>query len=309
METCIGVDLGGTGLKLGECGRDGRLLRRREVPSGRLSQSEAMEKIEAELADFLADPAGDPAAVGIGMIGRVDPTRGVWLEIDPAHSEPIPAAARIEARFGLPCRIDNDVRTAARAEARFGAGRGCAHWIYINVGTGLAAATISGGRVIVGGHCNAGEVGHTASGIAFRAPCGCGRPDCAEPVASGMGLDLSARLLAAQYPATRLVIPENGRVRAETIFALAEDDALCRTLTDNAAAALANLIMNLTRFSDPERIVLGGGLLTDDFLLDRIRARLHAHTMRYVTGGVVRTALDPRAAGILGACVHAAEGR
>ena len=48
--------------------------------------------------------------------------------------------------------------------------------------------------------------------------------------------------------------------------------------------------MNLTRFSDPERIVLGGGLLTDDFLLDRIRARLHAHTMRYVTGGVVHTA-------------------
>ena len=179
----------------------------------------------------------------------------------------------------------------------------------INVGTGIAAGTVSDGRLIFGSHFNAGEVGHTASGIDLRADCVCGRPDCVESVASGLGLDKCARLLAPRFPGTALHIPQNGaRVSAAEIFERYDADPLCKTLADNAAEGLANLIMNLVRMSDPDTIVLGGGVMTDGFLYRKVLERLNPYTIRFVTGGVVLTGLDPAFVGLMGACSNAIKG-
>lgn len=310
-KTYLGVDLGGTKLMVGETDEDGTLLRYKRYPSGPLDQREALELIKRSLDDFLADRPDipDPAAMGLGLVGRIDGRTGLWLEIDHDRADPTPVTEILKETYGMPCFADNDVRSATKAEMLFGQGKSLENWIYLNVGTGVAAGIVSGGRLVTGGHCNAGEVGHSASGIEFRAPCVCGRPDCVESVASGFGLDLCARLLAPRYPDTGLAIPaDHTRVSASEIFSLYETDPLCRVLADNAAQALANLIMNLIRFCDPETVVLGGGIMADDFLYLRILERLNPYTTRYVTGGVVRTALDPRKIGLLGACSNAIKG-
>lgn len=303
-KTYIGVDLGGTSLKLAEIDRAGNILRQRRCPSGRLDHQEALELITRELDAFLSSALGMPAAIGLGLVGRVDGRRGRWLEID--HDRPGQLELRdiLESKYSLPCYMDNDVRSAAKAEWLFGRGRGLENWVYINVGTGIAAAAFTGGRLITGGHCNAGEVGHSASGIGFRAPCTCGRPDCVEPVASGLGLDTSARILSPDYPGAQLYIPDDGRVSPEEIFSLYGSDPLCRVLTDNAAQALANLIMNLVRFCDPEAVVLGGGVMTGGFLYEKILEKLNPYTVRYVTGGIALTGLTPQTVGLLGACAN-----
>lgn len=309
--TYLGADLGGTKLMIGEANADGKLLWRREYPSGYLTQTEALELIERALGDVLDGRPADkrPAAMGLGLIGRIDSSTGTWLEIDHDRAEVLPIAESLQKRYGLPCFADNDVRSAAKAEMLFGQGKNSKNWVYLNVGTGIAAAIVANGKLITGGHCNAGEVGHSASGIAFHAPCSCGRPDCVEPVASGMGLDLCARLLAPQYSDTKLAIPPEGtRIGAAEIFSLYETDPLCRALTDNAAQALANLIMNLVRFCDPELVVLGGGIMSTNFLYQKILERLNPFTTRYVTRGIVRTGLDPRNIGLLGACGNAIKG-
>ena len=253
--------------------------------------------------------AGAPAALGLGLVGRIDARQGVWLGIDPARNEEIPVARLLGGRYGLPCFADNDVRSATKAEMLFGRGRGTRHMVYINVGTGIAAGTVSDGRLIFGSHFNAGEVGHTASGIDLRADCVCGRPDCVESVASGLGLDKCARLLAPRFPGTALHIPQNGaRVSAAEIFERYDADPLCKTLADNAAEGLANLIMNLVRMSDPDTIVLGGGVMTDGFLYRKVLERLNPYTIRFVTGGVVLTGLDPAFVGLMGACSNAIKG-
>lgn len=72
--------------------------------------------------------------------------------------------------------------------------------IYINIGAGIAGGTVSNGRLINGSHFYAGEIGHIASGIAFHKPFVGGRPDCVEPMASYMRLNLSVRLLATPCP-------------------------------------------------------------------------------------------------------------
>ena len=306
----IGADLGGTKLLVGEIDGEGNILRSASTPSGRLDQESACRLIEDSLTDFLAEKTDGyaPAAVGIGLIGHIDAKNGEWMEIDAERKAPIPLAGRISRRSSLPCFIDNDVKSAAKAEMLFGYGRESQDFVYINVGTGIAAGTVSGGRLISGGHSNAGEVGHTCSGLDIRIPCPCGRDDCVESVASGMGIDKCARLLSSRYQGTRLSIPENGRVSAKEVFALYDSDPLCRVITDNAAKGLANLIMNMVRFSDPEIVVLGGGLVSDGFLLSLTEKYLSRHTIRYVTGGVRLTRLDPRFIGLIGAAANAALG-
>lgn len=309
-KTYIGVDLGGTKLLIGEADRAGNILRQEKIPSGRLNQREAMALIEKGLDSFLAvrTPGCAVQAIGVGTVGRIDNRSGTWYEISPDRKETVEVSKLLGERYGLPCFVDNDVRSAAKAEMLFGRGRSSRDLIYINIGTGIAAGFVSGGRLITGGHCNAGEVGHTSSGIDLKVSCECGRTDCVEPVASGMGIDQCARLLAPDYPDTRLVIPAEGRVSAADVFRLYDEDPLCRVLTDNAAQAVANLIMNLVRFNDPDTVILGGGVMSDGFLYNKVLERLNPYTIRYVTNGVVLTALDPRYIGLLGACGNAIKG-
>lgn len=308
----LGVDLGGTKLMVGEMDEGGKLLRFRKYPSGPLDQRAALALIEQALDDFLdgGRPDSGTAAIGVGLVGHIDSHTGTWLEIDAKREDALPVARILSERYGLPCFLDNDVRSATKAEMLYGRGRNSKDMIYINVGTGIAAGFVTGGRLVCGGHYNAGEVGHSASGIAFQTPCECGRPDCVEAVASGLGIDRCARLLADRYPGTRLTIPDGGgRVSVAEVFALYDDDQLCRELTDNAAQAIANLIMNLVRFSDPDTIVLGGGVMSDGFLYPKVLERLNQHTIRYVTNGIVLTELDPRYIGLLGACSNAVKGK
>lgn len=311
MKTYIGADLGGTKLLIGEVSETGEILRSQVYPTGRLTQREALDKITQALDSFLPGTAPDHEvqAIGLGMVGRIDSQKGLWMEISGDRKEPIPVGEILSQRYRLPVFLDNDVRSALKAELRFGESRGISDLIYVNVGTGIAAAFVTGGHIVTGGHCNAGEVGHTGSGLSFRVSCECGRYDCIESVASGLGLSNCAKLLVAEYPDTALEIPrDETRVSAADIFRLSDTDPLCHRLTEQAAMGLANLIMNLVRFNDPQTIVFGGGVVSDGFLLKKALGYTKPHPLRYVTAGIHVTSLDPRTIGLLGAVSNAIKG-
>ena len=92
------------------------------------------------------------------------------------------------------------------------------------------------------------------------------------------------------------------RVLISEVFALSQKgDPLCVALVENASEALANLIMNLVRVTDPDTVVLGGGIVFDGYIHEKILEKLHPTTMRFVTNGVVITKLNPGFIGLLGA--------
>lgn len=301
----LGLDFGGTKLLIGEADTAASVLRTKKYHSGYMGQNQALDFITQSLDDYFSENKTKPAAMGLGVVGRVDNQRGIWFEMDNQRTGELPVAEILSKRYGIPCFIDNDVRSAARAERQFGHGRHSRHFIYINVGTGIAAGTVSNGQILSGSHCNAGEVGHTHSGLNEGIDCICGRKDCVEMLASGKGLDACARRYAPRFPGTALRIPDEERVNARDIFALADTDVLCQLLINQAAQALANLIMNMVRVSDPDTIVLGGGIVSSGFMLPRIQEKLNPHTMRYVTNGVVLTELNPAYSGLIGACTVA----
>lgn len=307
-ERCLALDLGGTKLLIGIVNGAGEILASHRYPSplaGGAKQPEIAAYMLACVDDFRgAFPLEGVTRMGAGVVGRVDDGRGLWLEIEPGRCETVELARLLGERTGLPCRIDNDVRCALRAERVFGCGKGLRDFIYINIGTGIAAGVVTGGQVVKGASFNAGEVGHVAVDISGGALCPCGRTGCAEAIASGSGLDRRARTLAPCYPRTRLVLPERERCRADDIVRLAQEgDALCLRLANEAAEAAAALILNLVWVFDPEAVVLGGGVVSSGWMFDQIIQRLPENAMRFTRGGVRRTPLDPNLAGLIGAAM------
>lgn len=304
METYIGMVLGGTNLTIGEMDIDGNILQMKRYKSSFFNQESAFDIMSESFADYKkrVEFVGSPVALGVGLIGRVDSQRGIWQQIDPDRSQPIAMADKLSEVSGLPCFIDNDVKGSARAVQRWGIGQNSQDFIYIYIGTGIAASIVTEGHQIRGSHFNAGEVGHLRVGVQVGIKCPCGRFDCVEAIASSTGIDRCARFLSSQYQ-TRLVIPsEYERVNIKDVFRLyREGDPLCVKLIDNAADALANLIMDLVRVSDPDTIVLGGEMVADGFLLDLIKSKLHPITMRFVTNGVILTKLNPQLINLQGA--------
>lgn len=310
METYLGLDLGGTKLLIGEVDKHGNILRFKKYASGYFNQQAASEIVKSSLDDYIRTVGwveNTPVSMGIGLIGRVDPNKGIWLQIDPNRTQPLELAKEIGEIYGINCRIDNDVKSATRAERVWGVGQFSKNFIYINIGTGIAVGTVVNGRQIRGSHFNAGEAGHMTVGVNVGVECCCGRKDCVEAIASGSGFDSCARLLKDKYE-TRLEIPldEGVKVDVRDVIRLCQDgDPLCRVLVENATTGIANLIMNLVRLTDPDTVVLGGSIVADEYIFEKILNKLNHNTMRFVSNGVVITKLNPQFVGLLGAAAVA----
>lgn len=311
MDTYLGLDLGGTKLLIGEVDSNGNILKYKKYQSGYFNQQDSADIINSSLDDYIKTVGWyenqKPKAMGIGLIGRVDPTNGIWLQIDPHRTLSLDIAKNMTERYQMPCYIDNDVKSATRAEQLWGFGTISQNFIYINVGTGIAMGVVINGHQLRGCHFDAGEVGHVCTGVHVGIKCACGRTDCAEAIAAGIGFDACARLLKDHYT-TNLHIPKDKgeRILINEVYNLAQKgDELCNVLVNNAADALAGLIENTVRVIDPDTVVLGGGIVSDNYMHKKIIERLHPTTMRFVTNGVVITKLNPQFIGLLGAAVVA----
>lgn len=155
----ISVDIGGTGIK---CGR---------VLSGGIMedriQRDTPEGTGEELLGLLADMIGtlmtkETAGIGISTLGSVDEKRG--MVTGACENLPqlrlLPLKEALEARFGLPVWVRNDVNAAALGEAFFGAGRGLPQFYCLTLGTGIGGAFVVGNRVLTGANGQAGEIGY-----------------------------------------------------------------------------------------------------------------------------------------------------
>ncbi|MDF2538972.1 MAG: nagK 1 [Herbinix sp.] len=303
MDTYIGCDFGGTKLLIGEMDGNGNLLQSKRYDTGLNHHREASERILNCLTDYVDQVGfvGTPIAAGVGVVGVVNHENGNWISLNHIESVEVPLGAMVSAKLGIRTIVDNDVKCATRAEMIFGHGKNSNDFIYINIGTGLAAGFVVGGRILRGANNNSGEVGHSVVDLSRDELCICGRRGCVEGVISGSGFNSQAIRLHDRY-STKLTITMGEMVNVSDIFHLSEEgDELCQILTEQAVENISNLIMNLTRITDPDTIILGGGILSDGWLLPKICDRLNPSTMRGVKNGVVKSSFHPGMVGLIGA--------
>ena len=301
MKTYLGIDFGGTKLLIGEVDAAGTVLRTKCYGTGFTRQADAVPALLHAVRDYrdTVGFAGDASAAGVGIVGIVDNARGEWISI--AHEPegpPVPLARMVSQELGLPCAIDNDVRSSTTAELLLGQGRYSRDFIYLNAGTGLAAGFVVDGRILRGAHVNAGEIGHMVVDLSDTSPCCCGRAGCVENVVSGIGFTRQARLRGMED----LMTQAGGGADVRLLFERAEKgDAASQEIIECGARALACVMMNLVRVTDPDTIIYGGGILGDERFLHRVERHLEPGTMRGVTRGLVASSFQPRYAGLLGA--------
>ncbi|WP_137665856.1 ROK family protein [Enterococcus hulanensis] len=307
-QTVLAVDLGGTKILIGEVTPAGEILTSEKYPSTVVDQRSATEKIKAAIKNYLQQHSiqGDLIGIGMCVVGRVDTDRGQWMEIHPGLSDPIFLADEITQTFQLPCWITNDVSGAALAESILGIGQETGNFVYINIGTGIAARVVADHQLIKGGNFNVGEVGHMVVDMRSDDLCTCGRKGCVELFASGLGMHNQTVKFAPDYPNTMLMIEEGKRVTfQELIGAYEANDPLARKVVDQALQAVAALTMNLIRVSDPEAIVFGGGVMNDGWFLNHLVTFLNAKTIRFITKGMRVTTLNPNEVALKGAATLA----
>lgn len=311
MKLYAGLDVGGTAVKFGVADAAGNILSHDQVRTeqGREPLLHLLSEIVARLSASHA-----LAGVGVGTAGAVDFTTGTVVGHSPNLQgwADTPVAARLRGKISLPVVVDNDANCMALAESRLGAGAGCSSVLFLTLGTGVGSAFVQGGRLWRGAHGMSGEFGHS-SVVKDGRLCACGQRGHLEAYASATALvsrtvELARQGLPSLYGGTS---DEAARVLgAREIFAAAAGgDVAAAQATSEAASYLACGIASAVNLLDPERVVLGGGMITpgDPFLLtvaSEVKRRVHEGVAEFVE--VVPAQLGNQA-GWVGAALLAAE--
>jgi glucokinase len=194
------------------------------------------------------------SAIGVSFGGPVDYAMGtVRLSHHVPGWENTPLQAILEAKFGVPVRVDNDANVAALGEYRFGAGRSFDSLMYITVSTGVGGGWILHGQPWRGHESMAGEIGHTVADP--QGPlCLCGKRGCVERLASGPYMAKDWAEEQGSGGAEEMV---TGRQVAELAAA---GDLVARGILLRGAWALGVGIGNAANLVNPRLFILGGGV-------------------------------------------------
>ncbi len=252
----LGIDLGGTSVKLGICDATGVMAGSASIPTlPARGPQDTIDRIGAA-AETLMRKAGRASACGSGVPGPLDLERETLFRANnlPGWTQ-VPYPEMLGRRLEIPTFMENDANCAAWGEFVAGAGRGTGSLVLYTLGTGVGGGIVLHGDLWLGASGAAGELGHMT--IDPNGPqCGCGQVGCVEQFAS-------ASAISARY----------GKGSAKECFAAAsrgEADAVA--VVDWSADGLAQGLANMVHVLHPEVIVLAGGVaLAGDFLLDKVR--------------------------------------
>ena len=259
----IGIDVGGTYIKMGLVSGSGDVSMFREIPVDRSGGEHAMDTIMKGIAQLMEEAgleAKEISGIGVSAAGCINTEEGSVME----NGGNVPdwsftkVAGPLEERFGIPATLANDGNCAALAESWKGAAAGCDDVICIVLGTGVGGGIISGGHLIEGSHGYAGEIGHFPTHVGvkpkFRGDMGCHY----ENYASTAALVRMAAEIDPEWKSGRRLFGAASSGNREAL------DVIDRWLDEVAYG-----IMGFIHTFDPELVVIGGGVSVQEELLIR----------------------------------------
>ncbi len=294
----IGVDLGGTNLRVAAIDLAGQILDRVSIPAVFDAGPdhvvadivEAIQRIQSRL------DASGLRGVGIGVPGFIDMEAGVVVgSANLPGFTGFPVRSHIEQELKTHIILENDANAAALGEMWMGAGRGVKDLALLTLGTGIGGGIIADGRILRGFRGMAGEIGHMTV-FPDGNPCGCGNFGCLEKHASATAIAAMGHMMhfgdnEQQITAKRVYeLALAGNVRAKQIF-----ESVGRAL----GIALANLI-NLLNF--PLYLLSGGPLPAWDLFAPSMFTEINKRSFTFASSGArVQRALLGADAGLFGA--------
>lgn len=266
----VGVDLGGTTIKLGLIDPQNKILERRRIPTnpedGPESAIEHIAQVVDEFKTFVPTKE-NISALGICCPGPLDHELGMLINptnLPKFHN--VPLRQMLVDHLNMPVSMEHDAKSAALGEFYYGAGRDQKSMVYVVVGTGVGAAIIMDGQLIRGVKNFAGEIGH-ATVDRNGELCSCGSKGCLETYTSGPWLARRYQRLIDHRPTTET------KITGETVINLArEGDPSANKIMMEAGEAVGIAVATMAMILDVELYVFGGGVSKcGDLLLNPAR--------------------------------------
>jgi glucokinase len=259
----IGVDLGGTLVRVGAIDRKGKLLTQSDAPITSIEPEEGLRLIERLIRETIdtVNPT-DLLGIGIGCTGPLDVVRGLinnpytlagWVNV--------PIVERLNKAFDVPVLLENDADAAALGEYWQGAGQGAKRLYAVTVGTGVGTALIVEGRIYRGIDGSHPEGGHQL--IDPNGPqCYCGYRGCWEGLIAGPAIASLARSAPNNDHLIELASNDPERIDARFVVEAARaGDATAVSVMNKAAVDFSLGIINIISLFVPDVIVLSGGVM------------------------------------------------
>ncbi len=287
----LGIDIGGTKIAGGRVSSSGEVL----VAASRPTTPDDPQGILDAIADLAAElgGAGTLSSVGIAVAAFLNRDRETLFFSPNLSWTNYPLKSAVSERLGLPVVVENDANAAGWGEFRFGAGAEVSSMVMLTIGTGVGGAIVDDGRLVVGGFGMAAELGHIIVEPGGR-QCGCGNRGCLEQYASGTALMRDAR--------ERL--GDSSLTQADLTDLIVQGDSGALASLEVIAGAIGRGVASLVAVTDPEIIVIGGGVASAGELLltpmrESFRSTYGAGAKRPVADIVVATLGNT--AGVVGA--------
>lgn len=273
---CIGIDIGGTTVKLGLFETDGTLLHKWEVTTRKEDGGKhILEDVAASIKQILSERGitlEDVVGAGMGVPGPVMPDGQVELCVNLGWRDMNPQRELSALLDGIPVRSGNDANVAALGEMWQGGGKGYTDIVMVTLGTGVGGGVILDEKIIAGKHGLGGEIGHIHIRDEETERCNCGGVGCVEQIASATGIAREARRKMAASDAASTMRRFGDDITAKDVLDEAKaGDEMALEVVEIVGRYLGLLLSQLALTVDPEMFVIGGGVSrAGQFLIDVI---------------------------------------
>jgi glucokinase len=273
----VGVDIGGSNLRVAIADLRGTVLGKwststKETSSPEMVIAQIGKGIDALLKRSSVERSS-LAAIAAGAPGITDREAGVVVATSYLRGwRDVPFQSLLESAFHIPAEVENDVRMAALGEHWMGGARGISDFVFLAIGTGIAAGIFAKGALLQGANCTAGEVGYMYVPGASEQVAQPGAPGSLESMIGGDGI-------RQQWLEAGKSSAHAKHLKATEVFDLAlTGDPLAKVVLDRSAQLLAYAVYNISLVLNPALFVLGGGVGMNTVLRDATKAVLQSYS-------------------------------
>lgn len=304
--TSIGIDFGGTSVKLGVC-RGGELLATdAPIPTQDYSGPQALITAMADRVAKLREKFPDIAAIGVGVPGLVDFDRGfVHILTNVPGWKHVPLKTILGEKTELPVVVENDANAMCYAEWRYGAARGLRNVVALTMGTGIGGGLILDGKMYRGSGCAAGEIGQMSIHMDGKAG-HYGNLGALEKYTGNQQIAEHAVTRYAEAGIEKDIADCTPKKIAEAAEA---GDDIARQIWGEIADWLGTALSSIAWLLNPDAFVIGGGVAqAGDLIFDPLKRKVQSMLSTVVWENLqILPARFSNEAGIIGNAALAAD--
>lgn len=272
--TAIGIDFGGTSVKIGVC-RGAELLHSDEpiITAEHPGPSALIGEMAKRVAK-LREQFPDIAAIGVGVPGLVDFDRGfVHVLTNVPGWKHIPLKSLLSEKTGLPCIVENDANAMAYAEWRYGAGKGLRNVVALTLGTGVGGGLVLDGKMFRGSSFSAGEIGQMSIEM-DGVPGAYGNLGALEKY---MGNVQIAEHAVKRYAEAGMDKNLEDCTPKAIAIAAGNGDDIARQIWAEIAEWLGTALSSIAWLINPDAFVIGGGVAqAGDLIFDPLKRKVQS---------------------------------